>query len=104
MTDIRSLTEFKRNTARLVARMKKTRHPLVLTVNGRAEAVVFDAETYQRLVEFIDRAEAVEGIQRGLESFARGEGRVVNVSSYAAIAPRPYATAYACAKAALKVA
>jgi NAD(P)-dependent dehydrogenase (short-subunit alcohol dehydrogenase family) len=32
---------------------------------------------------------------------ARREGRIVNVSSYAAIAPRPYATAYACAKAAL---
>jgi len=30
-----------------------------------------------------------------------GMGRIVNVSSYAAIAPRPYATAYASAKAAL---
>ena len=32
---------------------------------------------------------------------ARREGRIVNVSSYAAIAPRPYATAYAASKAAL---
>ncbi len=31
----------------------------------------------------------------------RGEGRIVNVSSYAAIAPRPYMTAYASAKAAV---
>jgi NAD(P)-dependent dehydrogenase (short-subunit alcohol dehydrogenase family) len=31
----------------------------------------------------------------------RGEGRIVNVSSYAAVAARPYATAYACAKAAV---
>jgi NAD(P)-dependent dehydrogenase (short-subunit alcohol dehydrogenase family) len=30
-----------------------------------------------------------------------GQGRIVNVSSYAAIAPRPYATAYAAARAAL---
>jgi NAD(P)-dependent dehydrogenase (short-subunit alcohol dehydrogenase family) len=32
---------------------------------------------------------------------ARGRGRIVNVSSYAAITSGPYATAYACAKAAL---
>ncbi len=32
---------------------------------------------------------------------ARREGRIVNVSSYAAIAPRPYATAYAASKAAV---
>jgi NAD(P)-dependent dehydrogenase (short-subunit alcohol dehydrogenase family) len=32
---------------------------------------------------------------------ARGRGRIVAVSSNAAIAPRPYATAYACAKAAV---
>jgi NAD(P)-dependent dehydrogenase (short-subunit alcohol dehydrogenase family) len=32
---------------------------------------------------------------------ARGAGRIVNVSSYAAVAPRPFTTAYASAKAAL---
>ena len=73
-TDILSLTEFKRHTASLVERIKQTRHPLVLTVNGRTEAVVLDPETYQGLVDSSDRAEAIIGIQRGLDSFARGEG------------------------------
>jgi NAD(P)-dependent dehydrogenase (short-subunit alcohol dehydrogenase family) len=31
----------------------------------------------------------------------RGTGRIVNISSYAAVAPSPYMTAYACAKAAV---
>ena len=45
--DIRSLTEFKRNTSELVENLKRTKHPLVLTVNGKAELVVQDAESYQ---------------------------------------------------------
>lgn len=61
--DIRSLSDFKRNTVDLLDRLRKTGHPMVLTINGRAEQVVQDAEAYQAL---LDRVEAIEGIQRGL--------------------------------------
>jgi len=73
--DIRSLTDFKRETARFVKQMKKSGHPLVLTVNGKAELVVHDAESYQRFLDLVERAEAIAGIRRGLESMKRGEGR-----------------------------
>ena len=42
--DIRSLSDFKRKTGELLGRLKRTGHPLVLTINGRAEVVVQDAE------------------------------------------------------------
>lgn len=45
--DIRPLTEFKRDTARFVARLKDTGRPAVLTVNGRPELVVMDAQAWQ---------------------------------------------------------
>jgi prevent-host-death family protein len=61
--DIRSLSDFKRNTVELLDRLRKTGHPLVLTINGKAEVVVQDAGAYQAL---LDRVEAIEGIQRGL--------------------------------------
>ena len=73
--DIHSLTDFKRKTNDFLRRMKKTGHPLVLTVNGKAALVVQDTQSYQRMLELIDRAEAIEGIRRGLESMARGQGR-----------------------------
>ena len=38
--DIRSLSDFKRNTSELLERLKKTGNPLVLTINGKAELVV----------------------------------------------------------------
>jgi hypothetical protein len=46
----------------------------VLTVNGRAELVVQDAEAYQILVERLDRAETLAAIRRGADQFERGEG------------------------------
>ena len=61
--DIRSLSDFKRNTTELLDRVRKTGNPLVLTINGRAEVIVQDAEAYQLLV---DRVETVEALQRGL--------------------------------------
>jgi len=67
--DIRSLSEFKRNTVDLLDRLRKTGHPLVLTVNGKAELVVQDASAYQAL---LDRVEAIEGIQQGLADVKAG--------------------------------
>jgi prevent-host-death family protein len=55
--DIRSLTEFKRNTSELVENLKRTKHPLVLTVNGKAELVVQDAESYQALLGAMRKSE-----------------------------------------------
>jgi prevent-host-death family protein len=73
--DIQSLSTFKRDTTRLIAQMKKTKEPVILTVNGKAEVVVQDAESYQELLALKDRMEAVAGIRAGLESMKRGEGR-----------------------------
>ncbi len=73
--DIQSLSAFKRDTAKLVRQMKKTKQPLVLTVNGKAELVVQDAESYEKLLEAKDRIEALDGIRRGLESMKRQRGK-----------------------------
>lgn len=72
--DIQSLSTFKRDTAKLMRQMRKTREPMVLTVNGRATLVVQDAESYQRLLDAKERLEAMEGIQRGLESMKANRG------------------------------
>ena len=73
--DIQSLSTFKRDTAKFVRQMKKTKAPVVLTVNGKAELVVQDADSYQELLEARDRMEAIEGIKRGLESLKRNAGK-----------------------------
>ncbi len=61
--DIQSLSHFKRNTPEVMSQLKKTGRPMVLTVNGKAEAVVQDAESYQRLTELAERAEMMAFLQ-----------------------------------------
>ncbi len=73
--DIRSLTEFKRNTSELVENLKQTKHPLVLTVNGKAELVVQDAESYQALLNAAELLETLKGIKRGLNQIKEGQGK-----------------------------
>ena len=77
--DIRPLTEFKRDTARFVSRLKDTGRPSVLTVNGRPELVVMDARAWQDVQEQLEYASAVAGIRKGLDDVNAGRG--VRVSS-----------------------
>lgn len=73
--DIHSLTTFRRRSGDFMKQLKKTRRPLVLTVKGKAAAVVQDAEAYQRLLDIAARADAEEGIHQGLEDVVRGRTR-----------------------------
>jgi prevent-host-death family protein len=73
--DIQSMTTFKRNSAGLLKRMRRTGRPLVLTVKGKAEVVVMDAGAYQQMA---DRVDAVDGIRRGLVQAKKGLGRSVD--------------------------
>jgi PHD/YefM family antitoxin component YafN of YafNO toxin-antitoxin module len=59
----------------MVRQLKKTGQPVVLTVNGKAELVLQDDESYQKLLEANDRMETIEGIKRGLESMKRNAGK-----------------------------
>jgi prevent-host-death family protein len=72
--DIHSLTDFKRNTTEFLQRIKQTKHPLVLTVNGKAELVVQDAESYQKLLDAAELLETLKGIKLGLEQMQQGKG------------------------------
>ena len=73
--DIQPMTTFRRNPGEFMRRLKKTRRPIVLTVNGKAEAVVQDAEAYQHLLDIAAQADAAEGIRQGLEDVEKGRTR-----------------------------
>jgi prevent-host-death family protein len=47
--DIKSITDLKRNTGSVMSQVQKTRRPVVLTVNGKAEAVLMDAKEYEKM-------------------------------------------------------
>lgn len=70
--DIQSLSTFKRDTSHFIEQMKASGNPVVLTVNGRAELIVQDVESYQTLLERIEYLETVAGIREGLADVTAG--------------------------------
>ncbi|HWY22590.1 MAG TPA: type II toxin-antitoxin system prevent-host-death family antitoxin [Candidatus Acidoferrum sp.] len=73
--DIQSLTAFRRRSGDFMKLLKKRKRPLVLTVRGKAAAVVQDAAAYQHLLDVAARADAEEGIHQGLEDARKGRIR-----------------------------
>ena len=70
--DIESMTTFKRNSSALMKRIRKSGRPIVLTVRGKAEAVILDSKTYQGISEHLDSAGR---IRIGLAQVRKGLGR-----------------------------
>ena len=73
LEDIRSLTDFQRNTKAHLKRLKATGRPEVLTVNGKAELIVQNAAAYEETID------AIRGIQRGLDEMKAGKGESARI-------------------------
>jgi prevent-host-death family protein len=73
--DIQSLTTFRRRSGVFLKQLRKSKRPVVLTVKGRAAAIVQDADAYQRLLDIAAQANAEEGIRQGLDDAKEGRIR-----------------------------
>ncbi len=63
--------------SQFIHQLKVTKQPIVLTVNGKMNLVVQDAESCQKLLELAEGLEAIEAIREGLQDEA--EGRLVSL-------------------------
>lgn len=78
MPTVASLTDFNRSPNTVLDELKASQEPMYLTKNGKACAVIMDAEAFDRIMaernEIRSREERVyRGILRGIEEFQRGE-------------------------------
>ena len=58
-----------------MSQMKKTKDPVVLTVNGNTSVDVQNADSYQKLLELKERSEVVEILRQRLALRSRKKGR-----------------------------
>ncbi|MGB0068951.1 MAG: type II toxin-antitoxin system Phd/YefM family antitoxin [Isosphaeraceae bacterium] len=72
-SDINSLSNFKRKTPEFLRQLKETGHPVVLTINGKAELVVQDTASYQKLIELAERVERMEALQASINDMRAGK-------------------------------
>ncbi|NES99232.1 MAG: type II toxin-antitoxin system Phd/YefM family antitoxin [Sphaerospermopsis sp. SIO1G1] len=78
LSDIHPLSEFQRGAKTFLDKLKEAKSPIVLTVNGKAAAVVQDAESYQRLIDRLELLESVAKIRKSINEFEQGEGMPLN--------------------------
>ena len=48
LEDICSVTDLKKNTSAIIQQVRQTKRPVIFTVNGKAKAVLIDAEEYEK--------------------------------------------------------
>ncbi len=51
--DIKPISYIKTNAADMLKRVNETHHPIIITQNGEAKAVLLDTESYQSLINSI---------------------------------------------------
>ena len=76
--DIMSLSTFKRDSNKVMRQMKKTKEPVVLTINGKAAVVMQNAEGYQSLLDLKERSETIAVLRQRLASLGRKKGRTAD--------------------------
>lgn len=77
-----TLAEFKRDAEELLKSLKHADEPLVLTVKGKKEAIMFSMAAYRRLLKHIDRLETLEGLLKALRDVE--EGRTISLEEFKA--------------------
>jgi PHD/YefM family antitoxin component YafN of YafNO toxin-antitoxin module len=73
VADIRSLSDFQRNTKKHLRRLKTSGKPEVLTVNGQAELVVQSAQAYQKLLRQADDMDSLRILRERIAAADAGE-------------------------------
>lgn len=78
MTDItnsHSLTDFQRNARGFIEGLNETKRPVLLTVNGKVQAVLVDPVTFQEMEDKLQRERFIEAIREGERAIQEGRTR-----------------------------
>ena len=80
LAKIHPVTDFVRSYRAYLTRIQETREPEVLTVNGVAECVLVDVETYQEMRHAWERDRFIKAVNKGIESMKAGTGKSTSLA------------------------
>ena len=66
--DIRPLSEFRRNSAQFISKLKKENRTIVLTQHGKSAAVLVDVASYQRMLDKLELMEELLEAERQINT------------------------------------
>ena len=67
LEDIKTVTELKKKTNEIFSQMHKTGRPIVVTVNGKPDAVMMDVEVYQKKLRAFNLAPLLAEAESDIE-------------------------------------
>lgn len=72
-TDIHSLTDFTRNAKSYIKQIRDSKNPMAITVNGDAQVVIQDTESYQRMVDELEHARFIAAMRESESAVRAGQ-------------------------------
>ena len=72
--DIKPLSTFKRNAAEIIAKVKETKRPTIITINGNADVVLVDSQSYQEKINALEYWANVMKIKSAIAEADAGKG------------------------------
>jgi PHD/YefM family antitoxin component YafN of YafNO toxin-antitoxin module len=91
LKQIHPVEEFVREYELLLARIKETGNPEVLTVDGSAEYVILDAASYESIADELENRRFVSAVNEGIDDMNLGRGKPLNeaISAIRTVLARP---------------
>lgn len=74
VANIKSLTDFLRNSKKHIEQLRQTHEPELLTVNGEAAVVVQEATAYEKMANLARQAAEDERLSQALLDLRAGRG------------------------------
>lgn len=72
-TDIHSVTDFTRNAKSYILQIRESKSPMALTVNGDAQVVVQDAESFQKMVDELEHRRFIAAMRESETAVKDGQ-------------------------------
>jgi PHD/YefM family antitoxin component YafN of YafNO toxin-antitoxin module len=77
LTNSHSLTEFQRNAKGFIDELNRSKEPLLLTINGKVQAVLVDPVSNQAMDERAERDRFIAAVREGLRDIGEGRTRPI---------------------------
>lgn len=73
LTNSSSLTDFQRNARTYIENINQTHEPMLLTVNGKVQAILVDPVTYQQTEDQLEKLRLIAAIRAGEQAVLEGK-------------------------------
>lgn len=77
LTNSYSLTDFQRNAKEFIEGLNHNKEPLLITVNGKVQAILVDPVTYQQMEDYFEKERFISALREGLADIDQGRTRPV---------------------------